>query len=76
MYSKLNTFLITTPEKHCSSILMGLVAKGPSTPRVLNEQDQREVLQRLAMGEGKKRVADYYKIEVDQLDMIRQQMAR
>jgi hypothetical protein len=48
-----------------TAALLERVAKGPSEPRRLSPQQQREVRARLAMGEAKDRIANAYGVPVD-----------
>jgi hypothetical protein len=53
-----------------AAALLGRVAKGPSEPRRLSDQQLREVRDRLAMGEPKDRIADAYGVPVEAIRQL------
>jgi hypothetical protein len=50
--------------------LLTLVAKGPSTPRRLSEQHEREARARLKTGEPASRIADAYSVGIDTIRQL------
>ena len=52
-------------------LLTDLVVAGPKTPSVLSEQKQREVRERLKVGEPAHLIAAYYKVDLDTIEQLR-----
>ena len=47
------------------------VAKGPSQPRMISEQQRREIWDRVAMGEPRAVVAKAYDVDIDYVKALR-----
>jgi hypothetical protein len=52
------------------TILPRLCAKGPTVPSMLTPKQKDEVRMRLRQGEPKDRIADYYRVDIDEIAQL------